>query len=1064
MITKPVGLAPEGAMTIGSIVSSDENLFVKSTERKKAYINHMGEIVYDNKAPYTYVSDYIEVTGDLTYSFSPVVNCSNCAWYDNNKNFISFFIVDTHTPLSKAPSNSKYLRITYSTYAEKNIEVKEFIRYADDFNLSCQILSDSDIETFTDAYGVKRAKSTLIVWDKDRYYYFQFGEGTDNETYSPIVNNGEYAIQLIFKFPASAEIKGYYYLNKTKMDVYWSGIIKPGKRVSWRVRLYDKNTSAPYNRIGYGSVSEITECKDTKDGEDTLTGYVFKAFPHLNVYDNVIGESNIGLAPKYTRDTVLNILRCRDENIKYWVDIAGYILPVEKYRFYEYTGRTWSDSSSVWKENDNLNWNTDFDGYGNPLSGYFVFDKNNPDTNTNDWTNLTNIKNAFNGESYNVRTNYIDSDWSYFTPYDIPDIVIKDEDNNVIPNGEIIDLEYSSIDLSLSISQQQGIDIDYYSYKIYSKPKNDEHKEWTLDYSSANIYDRRMKVYYDRFFNDKIYRVYICIMDAEHRTWERNVYYTTSFNTIQSNLNVDLQYYHPHNSVILDWSVLNSIHPATDMENFDFVSADVDEDGDAVIDETEGAEHNALIIPKGSSLSYTKNDFDVPLNFDNGTLTVEFYGTSLTRGTIIKYGCNNGFAAEVNCEFDRIQIKTTKKRYVYPLYGAYTTQDIADILSEESFPKGKQKAPMIWDNSLTWDNSYHWYIHNNIMTKWELTISENNVTLTRNGAECERRVYNDDLLPKPQNPYSYLDLYGDVIYDSISVKAENTDLLKCNFADTVNGFDIELSLKNFRGWRVYKTMGDTDKLYEVANMMYDTTEEAFNASRILEDFIIGDNVKITYYIYPVVSDNNNHLVISNPIVSDSIFLQEGVDKVCGLTPIGDRVYEVNSNEVWRMFINLDDNGYTFNTDKNFYDTLNRYNQETTGNRKYITKSVGSMLGYIDCSTVSEDGITDTYDMLVSWNDFSGKPGLKCFVDARGLVLPGNFEANPTVEYDNVKGAYATAKFNWRQMADLDIIKIYGRLLPFNPTRGVFFKSSDGYYLHASNDEIKSILYTSSNTD
>lgn len=942
---------------------------------------------------------------------------------------------------------------------------------------SCQVLSGSDIDTF-EASGVTKANALLTVRSNDKYYHFPLTKD-DNSSYAPVVEEDEYAVTLrsvINPF----DLNGYYRIIKKnkgttrnyiiKRDIKLSDVLTTGKEFSWKIRLYSNGSFndgfVPDIKIEWGTISDVIKNTETQNNEEVTKSYLFSGFGHLSIYDDVIDlrthafstdkndhrliGSGATLTDDYIADTVFNVMKTEDDNARYWIDSYGYIIPIEKYRFYPYDGEFTGSTVEA------LNYSEDFDGYGNPKAGYFVISPNNLDNVV--LQDGETIEDVFEGETYNVRCNYIDSGWSYFTLYQKPTIKIKDENGAPVLTSEPIDLQYSEINLTVEMTQSQGIGLEYYSYKIYSTGADGER---TLDYSSGNIYDRRMNIKYDRLFSDKTYEVVISIVDVAQRVWERTVTYNTVFHTTPANLYVDTQYYHPHNSIIVDWSEVNSISPATDIDEIHYVCADLDSNGDVVINDT--GENNAADIPKNSSLLYTKNDFGLPLEFNGSELTVEFYGTAQASGTIFEYGCDNGFAAQVSCTPDYIQITTTKRRYIYPLYGSYTTEDIADILASNTAPAGEQIAPIKWDNDLYWNNSYHWYTYNNIMTKWKITISEQDISLTypEGRTMYGRKVYYDQLLPKAES--SYLNLHGGVIYDSILVENGDDTLLTCNFANTVNGSDINTSFSELRGWRVYKTMGDNTRIYEVANMVFDNAEDAQKASRILEDFIIGDNVKITYYIYPLL-EMNGHIVIGNPLVTDPIFLQEGVDKVCGLTSIGDRVYEVNPDEVWRLFINLDDNGYTFNTDKNFYDTLNRYNQETTGNRKYITKSIGGMLGYIDCSIVSEDGITDTYDMLVSWNEFTGKPGLKCLVDIRGLVLPGNFEANPSVEYEDVKGAYATAKFNWRQMADLDVVKIYGRLLPFNPTKGIYFMSSDGYYLNTNEDDTSKYLLYTSNTD
>ena len=250
---------------------------------------------------------------------------------------------------------------------------------------------------------------------------------------------------------------------------------------------------------------------------------------------------------------------------------------------------------------------------------------------------------------------------------------------------------------------------------------------------------------------------------------------------------------------------------------------------------------------------------------------------------------------------------------------------------------------------------------------------------------------------------------------------------------------------------MFKQIGSSEKLYEVAN-----TDNSDN-TRILEDFAVGDNCEYRYYIYPIIETNVGGKIlqsVSNAMVTNSVIMNGNADNILGLRKIGDDIYEVDPDEVWVMRLNLEDNGYTLNTDKNFYDTLNKYNQEIVGNRKYITKQLTGMIGYIDCK--SRGGFSDNYDLLTSWNNFASGASLKCLVDVRGLILPGNFEANPSIEYLQTPTSPAVANFTWRQKSDLDIIKIYGTFIPFNYTDGYMLSDSGNNLL---TDNISELLYT-----
>lgn len=855
MISKPTGLYPDNeAISLGNCLESTVNIFTSQNCTMSSKLTSDGQVKRDTTAD-SYgrrcVTDFINVQSDTRYKIAGYLNTYETqynAWYDKDKKFISSFARSSDQVIT-SPKNAVYIRLTYyeTSGAQKLLEsdslsMKAVPRYKNGLTLLCQVQSNSSIETFM-YDGSERAYAMLILWDKDRYYHFCFGDSLNAE-YAPRVIHGDYTTEIKLELSENGVSGGYYYPHKDNpvSDISLFNIIRSGKRYSWKLRLYEKGSLtsqtnyAPSATIGYGTVQDITSVYNeynNNSASNVISGYTFKIFPHLNIYDDVVertttsGGSNIfpadqnsvwySQAPEAVVNTIYNVMKNRDKNIHYWLDTDGYILPIEKYRFYPYRYRDAKDHTNTGLVYSPEKDNSCFDAYGNPLSGYAVINSKNDalslfDKNSEDDT-LANLSNEFVGETYKIRTNYIDSNWAYFDLCDEPKITMSDNNGSEVEDRTTSTLDHSSINLNMIYSQSQGAVINYYSYKIYCYDKDSD--EYILDYYSGNLYNQDLRVVYDKLFNDQTYKVYICMVDNNQRVYERTVFYKTCFPETDYGLIVCAEYYSPHNSVIIDWS------------------------------------------------------------------------------------SNNDIAA-------------------------------------------------------------------------------------------------DDIV----------------------------------------------------GYRVYKKIGNSNKLYEIANLTSDD-------SCIIEDFIVGDNCEYTYYVYPIIAKDKK-TTIAAPAISEPIKLEAGIDKVVGLNKIGDKVYEVAYDQVWRLYLNLDDSGYTYNTDKNFYDTFNTYNQETVGNRKYITKPLSGMLGYVDCAS-QDEGIVDTYDMLVSWNEFSGSANLKCLIDARGLILPGNFEANPSVEYMDAKGSPATAKFSWRQTSDLNIIKIYATVLPFNPLDGTYIKSSDEYYLSSAEPKV---LYTS----
>lgn len=868
-----MGLSPDKeTISLGNISGDPLNLYNKDNV-SKGYLKIDGTVEADT----TYrVSEYISIVGGRTYyvaagklSGRGVSRSSSSyytiygLWYDTEKNVIGRIMSANNIETNEndtictdtvkeftAPANASYLRVVATYIGYSTLVLRGHTYYSNSLTLSTVIQGSNSIETWIDDSGEKRVCCALILWYHDKFIHFYFDKET-NTSYAPYIKEETNNDTVVLELPIDSDeniISGEYInisatcIWKETKSLY--DFIRTGRSFSWKIRLYGKgsvidkenNTYFPTLNVGYGTISAVNAVKysiENTTGGNTTVGYRFTTFPHIGLYDNVLdfdvfnsydkadllsllkdkNEESMSDYPNIV-STYYDIIKNYDSRIRYWLMSNGYRLEIDKYRLYPFTYMNSYNNNSEPKIS--LSYDECFDGYGNPLSGYAVI-------TTNELTNAigssVNDDDAaeFEGETYSIYTNYIDSKWGYFEIYNDPEIMIVDNIGETLEDCTEYKLTYSSLELSISFLQSQGIEANYFSYKIYAY--NETIDDYEQEYYSGNIYSQKLNISYNRFFNNKKYMLSLSIVDINQRAYMRTIFFDTEFQTTSNTSDVDIVYYKPHNSIIIDWDELNSNAP-----------------------------------------------------------------------------------------------------------------------------------------------------------------------------------------------------------------------------------------DNLVGYRVYKTLGESQNLIEIANTL--STD-----SCVLEDFIVGDNVKIIYYIYPIVTTTINGIeveTVSSPVVTEPVVLGKGVDKVVGLKEISDNVYEIEYDEVWRLWVNLKDEGYTLNTDKNFYNTLATYNQETSGNRKYITKSISALLGHIDCSFGGE--YVDTYDMLTSWNDFVSSANMKCLIDARGLILPGNFESNPTVGYLNTKGNPATVKFNWRQKSDLNIIKIYGRLLPFNPTKGgLFLQSSEGLYLSSDEDNDEHLI-------
>lgn len=999
-------------------------------------------------------------------------------------------------------------------------------------HFSIQLQSGSSIETWVDSNGTTRAYASLIILYNDIYYNFIFDE-FQHADYAPVVIYGTNGISVVLDLPLNESITGtyckyssnysnsrdvwYYNIGSRTLDSL-SDIIATGRQYSWKLRLYDKGSIkddvsyAPYNKIAYGTIGKRAVVYDdwNKSSSDRIaTSFSYEVFPHNNIYDDVVGlfsdEENKGTDTKgndvgdgYGNDNtrykhissnVFNVIKNKDKHIKYWIVCNGSIIPIQKYRFYPYQFDTYGHESY----NKSLNYITQFDSYGNPLSGYVIVDR--------EYEGLEK-------QTYEIRTNYIDSKWAYFEIYDPATITITDNVGNIITDNEI-SLPYSSLELNISFEQAQGISLNYYSYKVYCYNESDD--IWELDYSSGNFYNQAAQISYDRFFNQKHYKFVISMVDTKQNGYEREMYFFTNFPIDSANLSVSAGYYKEHNSVIVDFYNINSMNPTSSVNgnkcayynisepNADFsydktLVQGMPTDYDNIFNDSDlglaGDKNIGLYIPSGSSIVWSENDFGVPFNWHNAGIVVDFYGTELTgvqNTELMHFSTSDGFEVSVRyVNGTTLQIITSNYSYYYRLYNSSPDRTFSDFM--DSLADGNETKPYLYPmqwyeidpydgSEIVWKDEWIWEEFNNIAVKWRLIITPYKCELLCLTEGYDTVCGEGKLLQKiSATNISSITLNGDLIYDNLTIVNNiNSDLVNvfenptytywnwtsdtqflCNFNGHVNGINSATTLKNLIGYRVYKTIGNNNKLYEISDI--EISEDDTNGF-ILEDFIVGDKCDYQYYIYPICetkiqgNDGKEYVqrVITAPLVTEPVMINDGAISIMGLTEIADKIYTVNIDEVWVFRYNLEDNGFILNTDKVFYDTFNRYNQESVGNRKYITKSISGLLGYINCTKGGE--YVDNYDMLIAWNNFSSSANNKCLVDSRGLILPGNFESNPSVDYIQAQGNPAKVKFNWRQKSDLDIIKIYARILPCNPLSGTYLKGRENCYLKSNDSYI-----------
>ena len=645
------------------------------------------------------------------------------------------------------PENTAYIRIVHES--SKTVTLYDEARYSNNLTLSAQVQNGSSIETWVDDNGITRACCTLILWDNDNYIHFCFDK-ENNTDYAPRVIENGVGKSIKFDLPVSdmIDITGKYLSDKISslpslVSVSLYDCVRPGKNLSWKIRLYGKNsvidkennTYYPSTTIAYGTISAKAVVQE-KISSSTYKniGYRYTIFPHVGIYDDIIDrlgstyhndviDKNGNNLTKYPniKKTCYDILKNYDDKIRYWLVSDGYSLEFLQYRLYPVDKMGEPAASLIYSKH--------FDGYGNPLNGYAVIaldELNNVlGSSSYDYSKIVN-------RPYHIDTNYIDSKWGYFEVYNDADITITDNVGNVITEEEF-NLTYSALRLAISFVQSQGIGINYYSYKVYAQSDG----KWELEYASGNFYNQDAKISYDRFFAQKHYKIAITIIDTNQSVYEREVYAYTNFPESTSPIIADVSYYKPHNSVIVDWSSVNSTLPSQIVNASEIKYGHIEDrqnesginNGYEFATETNDVnQKKAIYIPSKSSLLYNKHDLGNKLCFTNSTLIMDFYGTDITgyyseNNEILHWKTSDGFEASVRyTNNDSLKIITNKYGYEYQMYLYDENQAYSYQLYKE-LGNRPYNRPYIWDSSLTWDNGYVWNTENNIAVKWRIIIT-----------------------------------------------------------------------------------------------------------------------------------------------------------------------------------------------------------------------------------------------------------------------------------------------------------------------------------------------------
>ena len=251
---------------------------------------------------------------------------------------------------------------------------------------------------------------------------------------------------------------------------------------------------------------------------------------------------------------------------------------------------------------------------------------------------------------------------------------------------------------------------------------------------------------------------------------------------------------------------------------------------------------------------------------------------------------------------------------------------------------------------------------------------------------------------------------------------KDNNVILANMNDSISGNGADYQFKNIKRFKIYKSIGNTN------NKLYHVYETSSATERTIDDYTIGDMCDTQYFIYPVcakIVDGVSVETISQPLVSQKISTKKGILSVVGLIRKSENEYDVDLNNIWSFSLNLEDGGSTLNTSKTFSDTMSRYQQATGSFRAYKTKSVTSLLGNISCKNME---YRDDFEKIEAWDEFCRTNELKLLVDTRGRIFIGEIDNSPTTNYGNTLYREVTVNFNFRELTDINTVKINGVLV------------------------------------
>lgn len=467
----------------------------------------------------------------------------------------------------------------------------------------------------------KIAKARLMIDDNNYEYYF------DN---FDIQNLQENNYSSLVTYPIKNNIPTYkiYKSDSNRTSDKTTFSFAAGEMYTWKMRIYEDSTKSNYvpsSWIGKGTVMETYQYDSNSHApigistSEIIGNKIIRINPHTQMYFKDSMGIGTALYEKFwTR---------YDDNTRYYIKVGNKFTEIKNY--YYFLPKHDKGVGYAGGKVTHVNKDSDLDSYGDPKFGYALIDEK---------------FNVSVGDTYTIYCNYIDTDQYYFDTNTPPEINLYENFTSV--NGENVtreldlsentqlaplSLSYSNLHITGEYLQSEGISVSHYSFLLERRESDTKYS--TVSYSN-NIYSTNIDWQYDKFISGNEYRLTLSLTDSVGSTFEKIIYIKAEYNSISYPMNIKIEEYRKHNSLIVDFSELHSIIANEEIEGgHQFLAYNEDTDK---IDTTLTVSNNVCHLDKGNSLTYDFIDGEKELSFGKSTIYTTFRIDSDYTGTIFE--------------------------------------------------------------------------------------------------------------------------------------------------------------------------------------------------------------------------------------------------------------------------------------------------------------------------------------------------------------------------------------------------------------------------------------------